>query len=430
MPLTPDEEKRLREQIRAELERRLQREQSQKEDIDAGRQEKLEERLRQQIREEEEERFYQERGFVKYINHRGGVEWLPLEEAEIRQMKRRSKKGSSRRRMRQRRRIMQWVVNLAAVGFAMMVFWYLWRYNPIQQKRTGNIVIKTNVPGAQVFINGLEKRGVLTPDTLPEMSAGAYFIAVYKDGFTVWPPMQRLSLQTGKTAVAEFELKSTGRMGTLAIQTNESDFDLFVDGVKYPVAANGQVPIPAGHHVVTVVKDGYLANPLYRHVLVSDQGVTAVAFQLEKRADIGFLKVSSNRASAYIYLTNQFSGIKANGESFPVKAGVYEIRLLENGYSSIPVAELVRIMPGETAELSFHLQPETHVDTLQLITPHPGANIILNGQTMPYMTPYPDLALSRGTHFLNLMRDGIVYAEKDLQIDLSHLKDRRLVVDF
>ncbi len=430
MPLTPDEEKKLRQEIRKNLEQHLKREQESKENVDTGRQQKLEERLRQQIREEEEEAFYSDHGFVKYLNHRGGVEWLTPEELEVRHQKRRSKKGSSRRKIRRRNKYARWAVNVAALGLAMVVFLYLWRYNPIKVKKTGSIVIESNVPGAQVFVNGAEKRDILTPDTLPDISAGAYFISIYKDGYTAWPPMQRVSLPAGKTMVAKFELKSTGRMGNVSVQSNISGFDVYVDGVKYPANADKELEIPAGYHVISAVKKGYLANPHYQYLLVEENAVTNVQFNFEQNSDIGYLKVTSNRSSAYIYLSNQFTGIKANGKAIPVKSGVYEIRLQENRFASIPVAEIVTINPEETKSFSFHLKPESRMDTLQLLTPTPGANVILDGKMLPFVTPLMDLALSEGTHFLNLMREGQLYEAKDMQIDLVKFKDKRLVVDF
>lgn len=430
MPLTPDEEKKLRREIRENLEQRLKREQESKENVDTSRQQKLEERLRQQIREEEEEKFYLDRGFAKYINRRGGVEWLTPDEIEARRRKRRSKKGSSRRKMRRRSKYLRWAINIAAVGLAMVVFLYLWRYNPIKVKKTGSIVIESNVPGAQVFVNGAEKRDILTPGTLPEISAGAYFISVYKDGYTAWPPMQRVSLQAGKTMIAKFELKSTGRMGKISVKANVTGFQIFVDGVKYPANADNELEIPAGHHVISAVKKGYLANPHYQYLLVEENAVTNVRFNFAQNSDIGYLKVTSNRSSAYIYLSNQFTGIKANGKAIPVKTGVYEIRLQENGFASIPAAEIITINPDVTKNLSFHLKPESRVDTLQLLTPTPGANVILDGKMLPYVTPVMDLMLSEGTHFINLMREGQLYEAKDMQIDLVKFKDKRVVVDF
>jgi hypothetical protein len=73
MALTPEEEKRLREQIRKDLRERERRmlESNQKEET--SRQKNLESRIRQQIVEEEEERYFTEQGYVKYVNRYGGA---------------------------------------------------------------------------------------------------------------------------------------------------------------------------------------------------------------------------------------------------------------------------------------------------------------------------------------------------------------------
>ena len=197
MALTPEEEKQLREQVRQRLEKRLEKMSATKAE-DAARQAKMEERLRKQIMEEEEERFYTERGYVKYVNHRGGVEWLTPEEAEERKSKRRTTKGSSRRKKRQLRKVMQWVVNAAAVLMALAIFGYLWRYNPNPVVSVGTMVVESDVPGAQVFINGVERSGFTTPARFSEMNTGTYFVSVYKEGYSVWPPMQKIVVEKGK----------------------------------------------------------------------------------------------------------------------------------------------------------------------------------------------------------------------------------------
>ncbi|MCB0286713.1 MAG: PEGA domain-containing protein [Calditrichaeota bacterium] len=429
MALTPEEEKQLRDQIREKLEKRLERSQENQDDSNAARQAKLEERLRQQIREEEEEKFYSDRGYVKYTNHRGGIEWLTPEEAEHRRSKRRTTKGSSRRKLRKRQKWVRWAVNAAAIATAFAVFAYVWRYNPNPQVSAGTLVIESEVPGAHVFINGIERRDEITPLTLPDMSTGSYFISIYKEGFAAWPPMQKVVLENGKTAAVSFEMKNVGKMGMLQIDVNQTDVDVYVDGIKMPVADLAAMEIPVGHHIISVVKNGYLATPQYHRVLVNENGVTNVQFSMEK-SDVGYLKISSNRASGFVYLSNKMTGIKANGQAFPVAEGVYEIRIVENNYISLPEKELVRISAGETVELSFHLQQSPTLDTLNLLSDRPGDNIILNGEVLPYVTPISDLVLNDGVNFINLMRNGQLLAEKDEAVDVANLKDRRLQLNF
>ena len=74
---------------------------------------------------------------------------------------------------------MQWVVNAAAVLMALGIFGYLWRYNPNPVVSVGTMVVESDVPGAQVFINGVERSGFTTPARFSEMNTGTYFVSVY-----------------------------------------------------------------------------------------------------------------------------------------------------------------------------------------------------------------------------------------------------------
>jgi hypothetical protein len=431
MALTPDEEKRLREQIRSELRERERRMTESKQKEETGRQKNLESRIRQQIVEEEEERYFTERGYVKYVNRYGGAEWLTPEEAEKRQSRRRNKKKSPGRRVkRQKRIILKWVINGSMALFALMVFMYLLRFNPIKQQTLGSLMIKSDVPGARVYLNGTKKRGFFTPDTLKDLSAGAHFISIYKEGYSAWPPMQRITVKAGKITVTEFKLKSSGVLGTVAIKANINDFQLYVDGIAVPPGENNIIEIPAGYRVLTAVKQGYIVNPPHHRILVKENDTTQLNFHFEKQDDIGYLQISSNSSTSYVFVDNVLTGIKANAGMFPVKEGIYEVRICENGYRSIPEVELITVIPGQTHAISFHMNQEMACDTMQVITPNPGAGIIVDGQWMPYVTPVTELVLSEGIHYLNLMRDDRFYSDKEIALTLNNLTRRNFIVDF
>lgn len=431
MALTPDEEKQLREQIRRDLQERERRMLESKEKEQGDRQKNLESRIRQQIVDEEEEKYFSEKGYVKYINRHGSVEWLTPQEAEERQNRRRSQKKSSGRRARRRKSfIVKWVVNGGIVLFALMVFMYLLRYNPVKQNTLGAVLIKSDIAGATVFLNGTEKRGFFTPDTIANLSAGAHFVSIYKEGYSVWPPMQRIAVEPNKTAVAEFIMKASGLLGKVAVETNLNDFQLYVDGIAAPPGENNLVEIPAGYHVISALKQGYLVNPLHQRILVKENETTRLSFRFEKSENLGYLNVSSNSYSAYVFVDNVLTGIKANARPIPVPEGVYEVRLCQNGFRSIPETELVRVVPGQTYSLSFHMETEAAYDTMQIITPNPGAGIIVDGHWMPYVTPISELALSEGIHYLNLMRNGRFYSEKEVPLVLNNQVRRSVVVNF
>lgn len=435
MPLTPDEEKRLREEVRKQLEIREQRMLEGKRQENKDRQRNIEDRLRRQIKEDEEEQYFVDRGYVKHVNRYGGVEWLKPEEAETRQSRRRSGKkkgGGFHRKARARKKYTQWAINVTLVMIGAAVLMFLLRYNPNRATgaKTGAAIISTDVPGAQIYLNGNLRQGVFTPDTLKDLKPGNHFISVYKEGYATWPPMQRIVVKANIPVSANFELKNSGRLGKLSVYSNLKDFKIFVNGIARPLRESDLLELPAGYHVISVVKEGYLANPLFRRILVEEQKVKRVEFDFSNREDFGYLKVTSNRSGGYVYLDEQLSGIKPNGGAFPVPVGVYEVRICEQGYQSVPSLQLLRINAGETTALSFNMDTESASDTLHILTRVPGATVMINGESTPYVTPLPDFVLNEGTHYINLMRNDRLFSKKDIRVDVNALNENRLILDF
>ena len=415
MPLTPEEEKRLREQIRKELEERERRARESKQKEEEERQRRLEERLRLKIREEEEERFYTEKGYVKYINHRGGVEWITPEEARAREERRRKKTPSRHHRSYRRRKLVRFLVNGALVLTALMVFMVLYRYNFSRKPVYGKVLVVTDIPGAQIYLDGMEMKG-FTPDTLPRVKTGLHYISVYKEGYSAWPPMQRVAVGKSKLTEVRFALRGLAPLGEVIIETDRKPFRLFVDGVPHPVHES-VFKVPVGYHVFTVVKKGFLSDPLYHRVLVEEGKPVTLRFQFQPLEEFGHLRVSANESQAWVYIDNQFSGFKANHQWIPVRPGIYDVRVRKNGYRVTPAYEMINILPGERHSLVFDLQPTAEVRKIAILTPEPGAVIILNGEWLPYMTPLKSFSISPGDHFLNLMRNGKLYSTTDVHID-------------
>ncbi len=428
MPLTPEEEKKLREEIRRKLEERERRMKQSQEKAEEERQKHLEERLRARIREEEEERFFTERGYVKYINRHGEVEWLTPEEAEKRRGRKRTRRTSSRRKMRRRRQMLTWGINVGVVVMALVVAAFLYRYNPRQRVHYGQIFVESTLPGAIIYLDGIELQN-FTPDTLGRIATGDHFLSVYRDGFSTFPPVVRISVRPGKTQTVRFELKNVARMGRVVIETDQKPFQVYVDGVPYQLQ-NGTLQVPIGYHVITPVKKGYLARPPYRRILVEENMARVASFQLTPEEEIAYLRVSSNRVRANVFLDDQFSGVKASGMLLPVKSGTYQVRVKEAGYRSNPAFEIVHLEPGQAEEAIFYLSPESPTDTLHLFTNNPGANIILDGELLPFVTPLPELLVTRDVHFLNFMRNEQLYLPRDMLLDIANLRDKTFVLDF
>jgi hypothetical protein len=132
--LSPQEEKRIRAEVRARLEdleaKRLRR--AGRED-DRKRQEELErERERRRIIREEEERFFREKSYRRFVDRAGNVRWLSPEQVEKRKVeidKRRRRSRASRIRKVAERLNLR-VVGLAAGALAVtaLVLYFIFSY--------------------------------------------------------------------------------------------------------------------------------------------------------------------------------------------------------------------------------------------------------------------------------------------------------------
>jgi len=179
MPLSEEEKQRIREQVRRELEQRF-RSKEQEEEI-------------RRIREEEERKFYESKGFKKYVNHRGHVEWLTPEEIKHRQKARRVRKHrSSRHRMW--RLFGEFLLAVVLVGGVVIAGYYWYKTGPASNR--GTIVVHTNVPDVAVFIDG--KPFPSGGGKVTGVPKGVHVVSVSKPGYTVIPPSDTVMVFPGR----------------------------------------------------------------------------------------------------------------------------------------------------------------------------------------------------------------------------------------
>ena len=429
MALTPEEEKKLREEIRKKLEAREERYRESKQKEEELRRQRLEDRLRAKIREEEEEKYYRERGYVQYKNRHGEVEWVTPEEKEKRQNSRRTRKVSSRRKRQKRKKMLRWATTALMLFLAVGVLGFLYRYNPKPVQKAGSIQIVTGISGARIFLDGKELNA-LSPDTLRHLVAGRHYVAVFKEGFSVWPPYRQVAVKPGGVTRAEFQLESSAIKGKVLIESNLPGYQIFVDGIPYLPAGAAELNLTAGMHVITALKKGYRCIPAYKRVLVAENTPVRIRFNFQETKLLGSIRVSSNMEDAYVYLNDQFTGLKVRGGNIQVPAGVYEVRIQKNGFSSQPASKIVLVEPNRGKLVVFQMSPVHKKRQIEVDTSTPGANILIDGEFSPYVTPMPALTLSRGTHYLNFSRDGRLYREKDLLVDTEQVAHQRLAIDF
>lgn len=208
--LTPEEERRLREQVHARLDSQNAREshtveQNQPEPETgptATPTKYLTERLRV-IREAEDE-YYAERGLYRYKNHRGEYEWLTEEERKIRlerRGKRKRRSGSQRRTSESRgiasrlhsKRLDSMLGRVFSVAFAVVIIGLgIALLTNDTDGRTGYVIdIRSEPPGAAIFIDD-EATGRRTPAEYHVKGPGTYSVSVARPGFDPRPESHRV----------------------------------------------------------------------------------------------------------------------------------------------------------------------------------------------------------------------------------------------
>ncbi|RJP81330.1 MAG: PEGA domain-containing protein [Candidatus Zixiibacteriota bacterium] len=196
-PISDDEE--LRQSIRREIEERDRQRHEQNEKRESVRSANAEAEKRRRIYQEELRRYYQDKpGYREVIRDDGEVDWVP--EAEVRHNAALFDEvledpDVARKKMR--------YVLLASAGvlaiLAAVIFAFL-------SEGSGNIQVITNVPGAQIIIDG-QPRDLLTDAVIEEEPAGEHYVTVALEGYRIQgQPVRRVDLKGGKTEVLHFNL--------------------------------------------------------------------------------------------------------------------------------------------------------------------------------------------------------------------------------
>lgn len=420
----------IREEIRQELSLREQRlRMNSLRDEEEARQ-RFENRLRARVIREEEEKFFAAKGYVRYLNRYGQTEWIAPEEASRRKVWRRKEFLRNLFFGQGRRRLKKWGIAVAILAASLVTSYAVWRSVRHGPTQYGAVVVQTEIPGAQIYIDGVATDS-LTPHRVPDLSEGPHSITVFKDGYVAKPPTCQLTIVGNQEKLAKFELSSIPVLGKVVIETSLTvDFQLYIDGFLYPLDDKRQAMIPVGYHVFSVVKPGYLAKPSSRRLLVTHDEVCRAAFEFVPENSLGYLKITREASEGYVYLNGAFTGFRTNEVCIPLRSGTYEVTVHQNGRQYFPAKQDVDILPGKTHTLSFESQPVERSQRITLRTDTPGANIVLDGEWLPFVTPCADLALSPGPHYLNLVRDGRLYNENDILVAPERKDDTSLTYDF
>lgn len=197
-----NEEQRLRDLVRKELEAR--EELRSKEKAGEVRLTTIDELERKRIIEDEIQRYYTARGDYKQIeNEDGELEWITAAEAAEREKQIPVDIEELEEGQKKVRNNIVLIAIFAFIGVALMIF--------ALQQRHGSIQVLANVDGATIILNGMPTE-FRTDNILRDLAPGIHIVSVSKDGFgIVGDPARRIELKAGSEEVLVFQLEPKER---------------------------------------------------------------------------------------------------------------------------------------------------------------------------------------------------------------------------
>jgi hypothetical protein len=249
----------------------------------------------------------------------------------------------------------------------------------------GTLVVSTNPPGFQVFIDG-HPRGV-TPLSI-ELAAGAHELKLATDGE---PRIIPITITAGSTVSQTLEFATTAApsTGQLSIRTEPPGALVKIDGTP-----NGTTPLTVdaltpGAHSVTLESD---VTSVTQEVLI-EAGTTAslvVPMTAPQGVPVsGWISVTAP-AELEVYENGQLLGTSQT-DRIMVSAGRHEFELVNTalGYR---ITRVVTVAPGKVSPLTLEW-PKGIV----AVNAQPWADVWIGGERIGE-TPIGNISLPLGTH--------------------------------
>jgi hypothetical protein len=123
------------------------------------------------------------------------------------------------------------------------------------QNQGGNVRVLSNVPGAEVWLDGTLKGQ--TPFDLQGISPGEHLIEVKAKGYVT--KEQRIKVNTGSVEIVKIELvtaTSAVTTGKIKVVAREPEAEVFIDGARIGTAPI-EKDVPPGEHFVVVTRPGF-----------------------------------------------------------------------------------------------------------------------------------------------------------------------------
>lgn len=245
---------------------------------------------------------------------------------------------------------------------------------------TGELLITSTPPGAQVEIDGRTIKNWVTPFHTPALKAGPHTVLLTLPGFEA--VHQEVNVVAGKNTSVEMRLQQ--QQGRFSISSIPAGARILVDGRDTGLKTPSQVPVDAGQHKITLLKAGF--HPAQTVAAAAGGQTFSFSTQLHSTSgpapDTGYANVqpqanpfgrlrrlfgagnSESQGAVAIWTypkgatitVNNFQLRRTTPLRFPLEPGRYQITLKMDGYKTVTRA--INVEKRKVVQIDEVLEPK------------------------------------------------------------------------
>jgi len=342
------------------------------------------------------------------------------------------------------------VVILGAFGGVRYL--YLYKRNAHVVARLGQLLVESNVPGAQISVDGQSEPNWVTPYTIPALSPGSHEVVVSKEGYANY--QQTVTIESGKTNSVNASLaeqapgapfqqpteqaragkgkrsarESGGpgavpvssrpggatKMGQLLVTANVEAARILVDGHSEPdwvTPRSSTIAVSTGTHYVVVSKDGY---DDYERSLTIESGKTAT-LNAHLSVGVGEVIIVTTPPGLDVFIDGKLIGRSPTHQSLNAGDHKYVVQGLGLG----PSENSFNLPSGAIKRITLRLSGEVAMTGIVAVkTIPPGASIMADGSPVEGQTP-TSFSLPVGEHTLIISLSGFRPVRQTVEVKAS-----------
>lgn len=253
-----------------------------------------------------------------------------------------------------------------------------------------------NMFGASISVDG-QVQG--TVPTIVITTTGRHLVEIRKEGFEPFSSWVETKENEKVTLTPVFKAV-VAKVGTIIVEADVLDAEVFVDGNKNPDNTPTIVAgVIEGVHIVEVRKGS--AAPWKQSVQVIAGQQVKVRAQLASSLS-GTISVQSNISGAQVFVDGKEAGKAPVNVSVP--AGDHQVSVRAEGYSV--AEETVKVAANSTATVKLDLTPAIGgpIGTVSVVSPVPGAEVFIDGARIG--TVPQDKQIASGEHYVVVKLEG------------------------